>query len=71
MKKIFTLFLLFIQICSISLAKNAQEVYNDAIKSGNKVFTATWPYEFKSFDNLYGLLTNINMNDKESASKRY
>lgn len=71
MRKTFTLFILFIQLCSISFAKNSQDVYDAAVKSGNKVFTATWPYQFKENDNLYGLLTDINMNDKDNATKRY
>lgn len=71
MRKTFALFIVFIQICSISFAKDAQEIYNDAVKSGNKVFTATWPYQFKQFDDLYGLLMEVNMNDKANVSKRY
>lgn len=71
MRKAIVLFVLLIQFCNVSYAKEAKEMYEHAVKTGNKVFTAIWPYEFSEQDDLYGVLADIDMKDKDNASKRY
>jgi predicted nucleotidyltransferase len=71
MKKTIVMFMLFIQCCTISYAGEAQKVYEKAMKTGNKVFTANWAYEFQDQDNLFGIFADIDMTDKDNANKRY
>lgn len=75
MKNVVSTLLFLIQLLLIPSftihAKQAQEVYDNAIKSGNKVFATTWPYEFMDQDHLYGILADVNMLDKNDARYRF
>lgn len=72
MKKIITYtFIVFFQFFNVIFAIGHTDFYNNAIEKGEKIFSATWPFEFQNKDHLYDFSSKINLNDKNNASLRY